>query len=109
MLKIKFQANQYLINKKLANLEKDVDNLLKDILQNINQNELSKLEGYYLEDVEMTNTIKSINTEDYTMVVYDYDNQINTLNISELPLFIKRDLINFIINNDLKMKNYEQL
>ena len=105
MLKIKFQANQYLINKNLDKLKKDVDNLLKDILQNIDQNELSKLEGYYLEDVEMTDTIKSINTEDYTMVVYDYANQINTLNISELPFLIKKDLIDFIINNNLKMND----
>ena len=104
MLKTKFEAQQYLIRQAEIKLYNDTQILLTEMLRSLSEENLSKLDGFeldkcgdliYIEKVE-------INTDSIIFVVKDcYDSAIIRRGIDYLPQIQQKDLIDFIIENNL--------
>jgi hypothetical protein len=101
MLKTRFEAQQYLIRQAEIKLHNDTQILLTEMLRSLSKENLSKLDGFeldncgdliYIEKVE-------INTDSIIFVVKDW--HVTRNSIDYLPQIQQKDLIDFIIENNL--------
>ena len=105
MLKTRFEAQQYLIRQAEIKLYNDTQILLTEMLRSLSEENLLKLEKIRLENIsEYDVTIEKIeiNPNSITFVVKDvYYYNIRRHSIDYLPQSTQKDLIDFIIENNL--------
>lgn len=104
MLKTRFEAQQYLIRQAEIKLHEDTQILLTEMLRSLSEENLSKLDGFeldncgdliYIEKVE-------INTDSIIIIVKDtYDSSIRRYGIDYLSQIQQKELIDSILDNNL--------
>ena len=101
MLKTRFEAQQYLIRQAEIKLYNDTQILLTEMLRSLSEENLSKLDGFELDNCRDLIYIEKveINTDSIIFVVKDW--HVTRNSIDYLPQIQQKDLIDFIIENNL--------
>lgn len=104
MLKTRFEAQQYLIRQAEIKLHNDTQILLTEMLRSLSEENLSKLDGFELDNCGDLIYIQKIeiNSNSITFVVKDcYDSSITRNSIDYLSQIQQKDLIDSILENNL--------
>jgi hypothetical protein len=104
MNKTKFEAQQYLIRQAEIDLRNKTQKLLFDILKSLDEEGLNKIENYVLSvDEEYSETITSVHEYSgfYYFNLIDYFNDKKRIGIDDLSQEQQKDLIDFILKNNL--------
>lgn len=102
MLKTKFEAQQYLIREAEIKLHNDTQMLLTEMLRSLSEDKLKLIEDYNL-DYEYSNYITDIIISNNSIMLKtkDFEGQKHNINIDTLTQIQQKDLIDFILENNL--------
>ena len=103
MLRIKFEAQQYLIRQAEIKLHEDTQILLTEMLRSLSEESFFLIEDYNLNYEFSEYIIKVIITNtDIIFKVKYFDGIIGHQNINELSQIQQKELIDFILSNKFK-------
>ena len=102
MRKTKFEAQQYLIKEAEIKLHNDTQILLIEMLRSLSQDKLKLIKDYNL-DYEYSNYITDIIISNNSIMLQtkDFEGHIHRININSLTQIQQKDLIDFILENNL--------